>query len=101
MSGNVKIYSHFLKKAFTHNLFAKLKYLISKSVLKMFAKSLDHRNYNGAMFIGVNGIVVKSHGSMDRIGICNAIKIACTLSQEKINEKIAAELKESQALEFN
>ncbi len=101
MSGNVKIYSHFLRKAFTHNIFTKLKYLISKSVLKMFAQSLDHRNFNGAMFIGVNGIVVKSHGSMDRNGICNAIKIACTLSQEKINEKIAEELKESQALDFN
>jgi glycerol-3-phosphate acyltransferase PlsX len=101
ISGNVKIYSYFLKKAFTYNFIAKLKYFISKSVLKMFAQSLDHRNYNGAMFIGINGIVVKSHGSMDRIGICNAIKAACTLSKEQINQKIALELKESNALDFD
>lgn len=101
MSGNVKIYTHFLKKAFSHNIFAKIKYLISKSVLKIFAKSLDHRHYNGAMFIGINGIVVKSHGSMDRVGICNAIKVACALSTNNINERIASDLKESQALDLN
>ncbi len=101
MSGNVKIYTHFLKKAFSHNIFAKIKYIISKSVFKIFAKSLDHRHYNGAMFIGINGIVVKSHGSMDRVGICNAIKAACTLSTNNINERIASDLKESQALDLN
>lgn len=101
MSGNVKTYTHFLKKAFNHNVLAKLKYLISKSVFKIFAKSLDHRHYNGAMFIGINGIVVKSHGSMDRVGICNAIKVAYALSTNNINERIASDLKESQALDLN
>ena len=101
MSGNAKIYTHFLKQAFNRNIFSKLKYLLTKSVLKVFAQSIDSRNYNGAMFIGINGIVVKSHGSMDRLGICHAIKVASTLSKEKINDRIATELKESQALDIN
>lgn len=99
IAGSIKIYTHFLKKAFTKNILSKIRYLISKPAFKDLSRDIDNRNYNGAMFIGINGIVIKSHGSMDRIGICSAIKVASTLSINKINDRIAEKLKESQAFE--
>ena len=63
--------------------------------LRQSAKTVDPRYYNGAMLVGLNGVVVKSHGSTDAFGFANAIKVAISLVQNKINEKITAELKQS------
>ena len=52
--------------------------------------------HNGAMLIGLNGIVVKSHGSTDAIGFANAIMVANNLITNKINEKIIADLNQNQ-----
>ena len=92
IEGMAKLYKHFLQQAFSSSLLAKLSYLLVKPALKKIYKSGDHRNYNGAMFVGLNGIVVKSHGSTDEVGFCNAIKVAYELASAKINEQIAAEL---------
>jgi len=94
IEGYAKVYLHFTKKAFSSTLLSKLHYLFSKPTLKKLSQSLDNRLYNGAMLIGLNGIVVKSHGSMDEVGICNAIKAAHNLVKFRINEKIAEELLE-------
>jgi len=95
VEGYAKVYMDLTKKAFSSNLLSKLRYLISKPTLKNLAQSLDNRAYNGAMLIGLNGIVVKSHGSMDEIGIANAIKAAYELSRFEVNQKIAEELSEA------
>lgn len=92
IEGYAKVFLHFTKKAFSSSLLSKLHYLLSKPTLKKLSISLDNRLYNGAMLIGLNGIVVKSHGSMDEVGIANAIKAAHDLAKFKINEKIAEEL---------
>ena len=99
IEGYAKVYMDLTKKAFSNNLLSKFHYLISKPTLKKLSQSLDNRAYNGAMLIGLNGIVVKSHGSMDEIGIANAIKAAYDLAKFKINEKIAKEL--TQAINVN
>jgi fatty acid/phospholipid biosynthesis enzyme len=49
--------------------------------------------HNGAMLIGLNGVVIKSHGSTDAIGFANAIKVAISLIENKINDKIIEEIK--------
>ena len=49
--------------------------------------------HNGAMLVGLNGVVVKSHGSTDRIGFANAIKVAISLVKNRINERIMEEMK--------
>lgn len=94
IEGSVRLYKHFLKEAFSKSLLSKLCYFIAKPALKNLAKTADHRLYNGAMFVGLNGIVVKSHGSMDHIGLANAIKVAFELSSADINKQIADELLE-------
>ena len=62
---------------------------LSKKTFKL----IDPRNYNGAMFIGLNGISIKSHGNSDEVGIASAIKTACQLHSNNINEKIKLLLK--------
>jgi len=99
ISGYAKVYVHFMKKAFTSSLLSKLHYLFSKPSLNKLSKSLDSRMYNGAMLIGLNGVVVKSHGSMDSVGIANAIKTAYNLSKNNINEQICEEIIQSDHLE--
>jgi len=100
IQGYAKVYKHLAKQAFMNSSwFAKLQFLFAKSAFKKISASLDSRNYNGAMFVGLNGIVVKSHGSMDKIGIANAIKVAYSLASSKINDQIAEEVSATVNLE--
>ena len=52
--------------------------------------------HNGAMLVGLNGVVIKSHGSTDGLGFANAIKVAISLIENKINEKIINEIESNQ-----
>lgn len=63
----------FLGQEFKRNIFTKLMALVSMPVLKAFKKRLDPRRYNGASFLGLRGIVVKSHGGADMVGFKHAI----------------------------
>lgn len=80
---------HYLKLAFTKNIFSKIIGLIAKPVLKDFKASLDPGKYNGASLLGLRGIVIKSHGSADTEAFFQAIKEAYLEAQAKITEKIA------------
>jgi len=66
----------------------KLGALIAKKALLEFKDSLDPRRYNGAMFLGLNGICVKSHGGTDGLGFSNAIHVAIELIEDGVNEGI-------------
>jgi glycerol-3-phosphate acyltransferase PlsX len=90
--GTVSIYKSFLKQAFGSNIIAKIGYLLARNSFKKLFGRLDPRLYNGAMFVGLNGIVVKSHGSSDEIGFANAVSVAIELASHNINEKIADEI---------
>jgi glycerol-3-phosphate acyltransferase PlsX len=94
IEGSAKLFKHFLKDAFSNSLLTKISYFLAKPALKKLATTADHRLYNGAMFVGLNGIVVKSHGSMDHVGLANAIKVAFELANADINKQIADELLE-------
>ncbi|MDX8400301.1 MAG: phosphate acyltransferase PlsX [Gallionellaceae bacterium] len=74
--GVAKMMGGFLKEGFSKNWFAKLGALVSLPVLKAFKSRLDHRRYNGASFLGLKGIVVKSHGSADAFAFLCAIETA-------------------------
>ncbi len=62
IEGAVGLVHYFLKRAFTRNWFAKLQALLASNVLKGLAAEMDSRRYNGATLVGLNGIVIKSHG---------------------------------------
>ena len=66
--GTAKFITDNLKKSLTENIFSRLSLIFSYFSLKKFKNKLDPRKYNGAIFLGLNGPVVKSHGGTDALG---------------------------------
>ena len=93
--GISELYTDFLKSSFTDNLYSKVAYKVSLPVLKSLWDRVNPSKYNGAMFLGLNGIVVKSHGSSDDIGFANAISVAYDLCINNFNEKIIDDIKKN------
>ncbi len=106
IEGTVKFITSLIKEGFTSSIWSKIGYLFSAHSLSLATKSIDPRLHNGAMLVGLNGVAVKSHGSTDSLGFSNAIKVAISLLENKINEKIISEIQANQsainnALNFN
>ena len=89
--GTVKFYSSFLRQAFQSSFLSKIGYLFAKHALNKVKMRTDPRRYNGAMFLGLNGIAVKSHGGTDAFGFANAIAVAVDLVAHGYNERIRKE----------
>jgi phosphate acyltransferase len=90
--GTAKLYSEFLARTFKSSLASRLGYLLARRALKKLRARLDPRRYNGAMLVGLNGIVVKSHGGTDTIGFANAIGVAVDMAVNGFNGVITKEL---------
>ncbi|MBF0340404.1 MAG: phosphate acyltransferase PlsX [Magnetococcales bacterium] len=86
--GMARMLTHFLREAFSASIWTKLGYLAAKPALATFRSRVDPRKYNGAILLGLNGIVVKSHGSADPYAFSRAIDVAAGLSANRVNEKI-------------
>ena len=74
--GLAQMMGSFLGQEFKRNWMTKIMALAAMPVLKAFRKRLDHRRYNGASFLGLQGTLVKSHGSADKVAFENALKMA-------------------------
>ncbi len=92
IEGVAKLFTESLRMSFRHSLSARIGYLFARGALKKLAARLDPRRYNGAMFLGLAGIAVKSHGSTDAFGFANAIGVAVDLKVNGFLQKISAEL---------
>jgi glycerol-3-phosphate acyltransferase PlsX len=92
IEGVAKLFSESLRGSFHHSLSARIGYLFARGALKKWAARLDPRRYNGAMFLGLAGIAVKSHGSTDAFGFANAIGVAVDLKVNGFLQKISADL---------
>ena len=90
--GVAAMMGHYLKQAFTKNIFTKIVALIATPVLKDFKSSLDPGKYNGASLLGLRGIVIKSHGGANADSFFQAIKEAYLEAHAKIIEKITAQV---------
>jgi glycerol-3-phosphate acyltransferase PlsX len=90
--GIAKLFSESLRASFRHSPLARIGYVFARGALKKLAARLDPRRYNGAMFLGLGGIAVKSHGSTDAFGFANAISVAIDLKVNGFLEKIRDEL---------
>ena len=73
--GTAKFITDSLRKSLTENIFSKISIIFSYFSLKKFKSKLDPRKYNGAIFLGLKGPVVKSHGSTDAIGFYHSIDL--------------------------
>ena len=90
--GTAKMFSTFLKDCLHSSLTSKLGALLAKPALNKFRLRLDPRQYNGAMFLGLNGICVKSHGGTDGLGFANALEVAVELIRDGLNNVIKEDL---------
>lgn len=99
--GAAKVCLNQVKRAVSSNIFTRLSGLILKPFLKSKLEFLDPRKNNGAMLVGINGIVVKSHGGSDEIAFANAINIAINLARAGVNEKIVNEMQNFSQQEQN
>ncbi len=92
VEGTARMVSEVLRRAFTSSIRSKAGFLLSKPALHILRVHLDPNNHNGAVFLGLNGIVVKSHGSADAKGIANAIHVAVRLREDDVTRQIAENL---------
>lgn len=77
-----------LKEQFTRNTLTKMAAFVAKPVLRAVVDKIDPRRYNGASLLGLNGIVIKSHGNADKDAFANAIKIASVEVKKQLPDKI-------------
>tara|TARA_B110000259_G_scaffold188056_1_gene244700 strand:- start:7496 stop:8554 length:1059 start_codon:yes stop_codon:yes gene_type:complete len=99
IEGTAKLITRTLKKGFKSSIMAKIGYLLASKALKKVLKDLDPNTHNGAMLIGLNGIVVKSHGGANASSFANAINVAISLIEDNINDKIVREMDSSSYLQ--
>ncbi|MCI2398738.1 phosphate acyltransferase PlsX [Aliiroseovarius subalbicans] len=79
-----------LREAFKATILSRLAAILALPALKRLASRIDPRRVNGGVFLGLNGTVVKSHGSADATGVSSAVKLAYTLAQTGFTQKLAA-----------
>lgn len=90
--GTVRFFTDILRKELKKNWLSKLGVLLAGSAFKSFKEHLDPRQYNGAQFLGLCGVSVKSHGGTDGIGFSAALRVAIELIRNAVNEKIQREI---------
>ncbi|WP_323715589.1 phosphate acyltransferase PlsX [Paracoccus aminovorans] len=90
--GTAKLVGDFMRDAFGKSILSKFAALLAMGSLKRLQKRIDPRRVNGGVFLGLNGTVVKSHGSADATGVSAAIKLAFQLAQSGFQDRLAARL---------
>ncbi|WP_018231785.1 phosphate acyltransferase PlsX [Thioalkalivibrio thiocyanodenitrificans] len=92
--GVARMVTHFLRKEFKRNLLTRFAALFALPILNALKKRIDPRRYNGASLLGLQGIVIKSHGSADIVSFANAIRIARIEVDKKIAQRIDKQLEQ-------
>jgi glycerol-3-phosphate acyltransferase PlsX len=90
--GLAKMLGDFLKEEFTRNGARRLAAFFAWPVIRAFRRRVDHRRYNGAALLGLRGIVVKSHGSADRLAFATALGRADSEARHGVIERIGEEI---------
>jgi glycerol-3-phosphate acyltransferase PlsX len=94
IEGAARFVTDLLRNAFTSSLRSKVGFLVSRPATELLKHHLDPNNHNGAVFLGLNGVVVKSHGSATASGVANAVAVAARLLEDDLTQRITADLAE-------
>ncbi|MEJ2408089.1 MAG: phosphate acyltransferase PlsX [Novosphingobium sp.] len=92
VEGTARFVGDLLRRSFSSSLRSKIGFLISRPATELLKHHLDPNNHNGAVFLGLNGIVVKSHGGANATGVANAVAVTARLLEENVTERITADL---------
>ncbi|MDP2325571.1 MAG: phosphate acyltransferase PlsX [Gammaproteobacteria bacterium] len=94
MEGTAKLIRHFLDLEFRGSLYGRLAGVIAWPVLSSLGRRLDPRRYNGASLVGLDGIVIKSHGGADALAFQQAISVAHIEAEKRVPDQIRELLSE-------
>lgn len=94
IEGTSRLITHYLRQEFKSGLYGKLAGMIARPVLNSLRTKLDPRRYNGASLVGLNGIVIKSHGGADEIAFQQAIQTAMIEVEKAVPDQIRKMLEE-------
>jgi glycerol-3-phosphate acyltransferase PlsX len=98
--GTARFVTDLLRRAFKSSLRSKAGFALSKPALNLLKVHLDPNNHNGAVFLGLNGLVVKSHGGANPKGVTNAIQVAARMVRNDITRRIGEDLDNFRAHAF-
>ncbi|RDE06013.1 phosphate acyltransferase PlsX [Sphingomonas aracearum] len=90
--GTARFVADLLKRAFSSSVRSKIGFLISKPATELLRDHLDPNNHNGAVFLGLNGLVVKSHGGANERGVATAIGAAAKMVRDDLTRRISEDL---------
>ena len=96
--GTANQFGAFLKQALGSTLMSRIGYLFARGAFQAVREKLDPNNNNGAVLLGLNGIVVKSHGGASDVGFASAVSLASHMAGNRLIERIAADIEKMQLI---
>lgn len=90
--GTAKQIGSYLRSAMNRSLLSKLGYLLARDAFRILRDKMDPRASNGGVFLGLNGIVIKSHGGTDAMGFASAVDLAMEMARNDLVANIATDL---------
>ena len=90
--GTARLVVHFLRTALRRSIMAKIGAALASGALNTLRRKLDPRAANGGIFLGLNGVVVKSHGGTDALGFASALDMAIDMTRAEVIPKIIVDL---------
>ena len=94
IEGTARFITDLLRRAFSSSLRSKAGFLLSRPAFQLLRHHLDPNNHNGAVFLGLNGLVVKSHGGADVNGVANAIAVTAKIARQDLTRRITDDLED-------
>ena len=91
--GTARLVVHFLRTALRRSIMAKIGATLASGALSTLRRKLDPRAANGGIFLGLNGVVVKSHGGTDALGFASALDMAIDMARAEVIPRIVADLR--------
>jgi glycerol-3-phosphate acyltransferase PlsX len=88
IEGTAKLYTQWLRDVFRTSTFAKIGAVFASGSFRKMSKRVDPRRYNGGVFLGLDGVCVKSHGGTDALGFAYAIGVAVDLVRYECKNKL-------------
>ncbi len=89
--GTARLVGQYLRQSLKRSLFGRIGAVVASGALTTLRRKLDPRASNGGIFLGLNGVVVKSHGGTDAVGFASALDMAIDMARADINSRITAD----------
>jgi glycerol-3-phosphate acyltransferase PlsX len=93
--GTAKQFAEYLRAAMSRTTMAKIGYLFARKAFESLREKMDPRKVNGGVFLGLEGVVIKSHGGTDALGFASAIDLAYDMAQHELMHTIRTMLEQN------